>query len=168
LVGEEGGELAGGGWQAGEVEGESADEGGFGGFRGGGDVFAREAGVDEVIHGMGAGRNGMAFDGAEGPVVGGSAKARGAGPRSAVVDPGFEGGDLGGREAFADRGPGFSAVPFDAGDEFAGGGGAGLDDLEECFPGVQAEAGHLGFGAMAAQAAGCEDGGDLGGEIGRE
>ena len=104
----------------------------------------------------------------EGPVGGGGAEAGGAGPGSAVVGPGFEGGDLGGREAFADRGHGFSTVPFDAGDEFAGGGGAGLDDLEEGFAGVQAEAGHLGFGAMAAQAAGGEDGGDLGGEVGRE
>lgn len=131
-------------WQAGEVEGEAAGEGvGCGGF-GGGEVSGGELLLDEVVDGVGAGRDGL-FGGAdEGPVVA---------PGSASGDPLLECGDLLWGEWFfvgvLRRHEVVGIGGGDAMDEFAFVGGAGFDDGEGTFAGVEAEICLAGVGVEA-------------------
>jgi hypothetical protein len=149
--------------EAGEVEGEAAEEGVIGGFGGGGEFFFFELGLDEGVDGVfgGFGRGGFG-EGCVGPVgfVG-----------SAFSDPAAE-------EFFLSGGEGFVGlfwrhgvfVVEDAGDDLAfvrvagdDGEGAFFGLFDGFFADVEAEAGFAGFGVetVAVEAGVRHDGADV-------
>ena len=88
------------------------------------------------------------------------------GPFGALIDPGFDGGDLIVGEAATHGHAGDIADAGDAAVEGAIGGVAGDDDFgEDGLFGVEAEAGHLGVRAVAGNAGAGEDGLDVADEI---
>ena len=135
--------------EAGEVEGEAAEEGVIGGFGGGGEVFLFELGLDEGVDGVIGGVWGSGFgEGGVGPV--------------GFVDSAF--GDPASEELFLGGGEGFVGlfgrhgvfVVEDAGDDFAfvrvtgdDGEGAFFGLFDGFFADVEAEAGFAGFGVEA-------------------
>ena len=173
-VGEEGVDFLEGGREAGEVEGDAADEGFFGSFGGGGEIVFGEFGLDEVVYWISdfgfwisdLGR--LQFDWRfEAPVflVFG-----------AFVDPAFEGFDLRGGEFFVGFGWGHDFVLVGgegAVDDGAGLGVAGFDGESAvdggvgAFGSVEAEVGLAFFGveAVAGEAVVGEDGADVAVEV---
>ena len=191
VVGEEGGDFGGGGWEAGEVEGGAADEGVAVGGRGGGEVVFFEFGEDEGVDG-GAGPGGVLDggqcgigEGLEGPELAalfegeaglfgvGGLSGGWAGIGGAVLDPGFEVADLGGGEGAFWGHLEVAIVVADGFDEAAAvgvagdDGGAGVTAAEEGVAVIEGEAAfEFGGGGVAVEAFFNEEGADAGFEEG--